>query len=627
MSLGIGIGLFLRSLGSSATDYLLMDRFITTRTGGNVDGTPTEPGPGGSRIVNDGSDLVIVRRKFLDMSEQQLDSVWNDPDIYYGPFGDDLKAVNFMFEQTGSWEDGPVMALASSLRPASPTQEKIGLWHFEIGSGGNLWACPGTEGGPTAMRVTAPNARLRAIRYLVSIIRRPGGGAWFILSGGIYGDGTLVWVADEDDFAGSLYPGISEKKGLFRFDHIYGVKQSGLDADFLTRYGLALDADTFTRADSGSLGSTEAGSKDWTEIDNGGSISSNRLALAGNGGAIFNVGSQPRIIDVDIIPPGSGTIDVRLYFRCASTGAFNNTLSVNVSATAVRLYVNGVQVRSAPYGVTHGITNRLRVIDWGDTVRVYVNSDLAFEEPESTNVDASHYYVGLYRYTSDAGTVHDNIRCWPASVIQPSSLGAVPDAPTGTGGAVDSDDFTDGDGVALTTHNADWTTAWVDTTWEINSNKARMVDTAKRGAALQETGLTDVEVEADVTLPIEESTVDPKRDWWCGLFTRWTSTNTYIHARLIHGSDREIEVRQYIGGVDSLISMAKMGAGNLEPGSTHNFRLAVKGEEVSAYLDDELTNTARTTLLTGTKVGIGVAEPAQLIGQPSWDNFQYRNIA
>lgn len=604
--------------GAPPIVYLIHDRFTTARAAGAVDGTAAEPGPGTRDVTDTANAVSITDRKYLFGSNGT--NVWNDPDLSYTP-GGQIMAASFQFLYNGASGTGPGMLISPTERPANPAVTGLG-GYADSNVGGA--AAGGLYAIPLNLPVTSPLVRFRCIPYILHVIRRPSGGAWLILAGGIYGNGTLLWVEDTDDIVADTYLGITSKAGNIEFDTVRAIAAAALVSPFTTDFGAALSRDTFTRPDSTSLGSTEVGGQAWAEWGGGASITNNALTCVNGGGALIDLGVLPRIIDVDVVVPAGEQMAASITFR--SNAARTESLLFYSAWFGGALYIDGANVQGGPGVLIAGQTNRMRVVDFGDHIKCYVNNGLAIDYSSAAHYDLAHTHIGVGAHSDwPAGGVADNFRVWPVALVPPAVLGTVPPPAAGTGVALFSDDFTNVDGTLLSAHNAAWTVinsgSW-DGVFSIQGNKVQMADPGL-GCAVVDVGTADMEVEADITLPDTEPT--GADEWMCGLVARWTDELHQINARLIYTSGREIECWQAGGVGDGLICMMKVGVGNLEKNTTYNLRLAVAGDTFSVYLNDVLMGQTRTGLLTGTKGGIAVTHDVVGAGNiPKWDNFSVK---
>jgi hypothetical protein len=257
-------------------------------------------------------------------------------------------------------------------------------------------------------------------------------------------------------------------------------------------------------------------------------------------------------------------------------------------------------------------------MDYGDRIECLVNGVSWLQANSTTGV--ANTYAGI---SSEAGTsTFSEMAAYPASATLPAAFGPPAEVPAGKGSALTTDAFTAADGTALATYSASWTAH--AGTWEVNTNRARMTAVGN-GYATRSTGAAGVdhEVRADILTP--NTTPTYPTDWYAGVFARYTDASNYVHARFLYQTNSpEVEVWQKNAGVATLIGYINLGTGNLAPNTTRNLRLAVQGAQVAAFLDGECVVQAVTTVLTGTRAGIGVDDSGTKSGQPAFDNVEVR---
>lgn len=596
--------------GGGGTPYLLLDEFTTALTAGNVNGTAAEPGAGARSVADTGSDLSLASGRLVVVDGAES---WNDPKIWYGPWARALVGgVTARVRLRGTTSIGPGLFVAGSNAPADPTTGAYGLYPS---STINLRAAQAGSGN-----LQSVGTRLRSIDYQLTVIPRPGGGAWAVISGGIYGDfpnGTLIWVADTDSIT-DLYAGLSNNVGGWFADDFRVENAAGFASLWGSRNSQALLADSFTGANGTIEGrNAEVGSGSWHITSSTAAISSNKLAYGTGtvGLAIANAGSVSRIIRTKVTTPASGIIQVGIAFRSASDGS-TYVRFVTTAADACAIAFGGSTLYSGAITTLEASTTYiLTVVDWGTHVTAYIDGTNVTGIIATTD-NNDQTYAGPRTGGSDNGSLFDDFECWPSSVTLPSAIADFPAPPAGSGAALASDAFTDDDSTPLSTHDADWVTSGGD--WEINSNKARISAADTAGLAVQDVGTDDHQSEVVITLPA----APVADDWFCGPVARYTDANNYLMARYIYQSNSpEVEIIQLVGGSASVIAFVNLGAGKLAGSSTHTLALAVKGDEAAAYHDGELVCQVKLgALLTGNKCGVGIQAPAE--GQPTFDDWE-----
>lgn len=582
------------------------------------------PGPGRETIIDSGGNLAI------DATQQRLavaggTAAWNDPSLWATFDATTFGAAAVLVRLAGASNAGPALILHSAAN-ANPTSAGMGL-HFETPQ----WS---PAGGSASYLVSKPDTRVRAIDYMLIVVRRAGGGAIVAISGGVYGvfpSATLVWLYDSDSIAATAYVGLTNNAGAWRAKQLRDAQLSHLPAALTTRYGMAAAADTFTRADASLSGSsTEVGALTWAIFGSGGAnIVSNKATTITAQWTVATVplATVPNIIEVSVTTPASGAIWAGVVFR--GDNSTNNCLIFRLEAAVWRLEKRtgasggtGTTINQSAFSTAFSTTYRLRVIDYGTSMRLFIDGVEAQIGGVSDTTLNTQTHCGFTRAaTADNGSTFDNFAAYGAITL-PTELGPFTAPPVGTGAATITDTFTGTDGTALATYNAAYTT-FSSGSWQINSNKARMTAAATQGYAVRDTGLNDHEVSVDITLPAAPGGSSP--DWFIGVVARCADASNFVFARYLYQSNSpEVEVFQTVAGVATLMAFVNLGTSNLLGGTTHTLRVAVKGREVAAYHDGELVAQGFTDVTSGTKAGFGV--DANTTGQPTFDNLSIKAI-
>ena len=599
------------------SDYLLRDEFTTARAAGSVNGTPCEPGPGTRLLADTAGSVTIADGKLV---AGDGTGGYNDPALWSAAqVRADVGALSAVLRPTGtaggSNDIAGMLLIDPSNAPANPLLTSMGLYQWTP-----RWRIP-------QLGTSVPNGattRLRCIDYLGAVIPRPSGGAWVAVSGGIYGtfpSATLLWVYDtgSDD---PIYVSLQNHIGAAYYDLWTVLKASKLAAAYTTRYGAALAADTFTRAD-GALGNTEVGNLAWTQTLNQFSIGSGKLVHSHGTGLKFCLVTTPtvaRIIEWTIRTPAAGYFETDVVFRYAnSSNHFACRLDSTVPSYTIYKVVGGslTTLSTGAAAFAANTTYRLVVVDTGSVIRFYANNTDIVGVDVADSALNTNCGVGLLINIDDDGTTWDNFAAWPGTVTLPTELGPFPSIPNGTGAATISDAFTAADGTDLTTYNADWVQA--SNTWEVRNNKAQMTAAAQEGFAVRETGMTNMEVSAAITTPATTDTYPI--DWYCSVIARYTDATHFLQARFLYQDNSpEVELVENNGAGANVVCMVALGANALAVSTAYTLRLAVVGAEIAVYLDGEQVIRHVATLLTGTKAGIA-AYGATQVGQPAWDDF------
>lgn len=519
---------------------------------------------------------------------------------------------------------GPLIGYAASASPSFPTG--VAGVYFDFSGVGQHWKIATTN-----VIATKPGTNVRSIDHQIAVIPRPGGGNWVFVSGGVYGTwptGTLLWV-DDTEAGDPLYALLANSSGTWSADFVQILRVGQLPPAFTTRYGPASAGDTFTRADGGLAGTiSEVGALTWTVTGPGTpTIAANVVNMGtGNNNAYLTPSTQPRIIQCTFNTAATGGIFGGLLFRVNADGRY---MLFNISSTIFTIYEIGTGgagiLTQAGASIANGTAYRLTVIDWGTHIRTLVNGADVFGILTATAFSNTSTGVGFQRTTpNDNGSTFDDLVTWNATYTLPTVV-RVPLPPNGIGAALISDTFTDADATNLATHVPDsGGSPWQvnSGSMQINANKARVNAAATLGIATLDSGNSDHEVSADITTPTT-SPVWPI-DWFAAVIARYTDANNYLFARFLYQTNApEIELYNIIDGVSNLLAFIQLNTGNLLPNTTYNLRFAVVGSQIAAYFNNETTPAVQgaTTLLAGTRVGIGVVSAGFLSGQPSWDNF------
>lgn len=373
--------------------------------------------------------------------------------------------------------------------------------------------------------------------------------------------------------------------------------------------GMAIVADRFNRAD------TTNDNASWDAVDGGGvwGITSNQAYLVSNSGgqaqASLDAGTDDNVILVVTQTAVGGNNSGVVMNRVSGTREINiapyGDSSLRVDS------INGGYATLATGGpyMQNGTTSRWVVMRQGNQYRYWVNGnasqDVIWPVTDSfQDSPGTHYGISTYN-GPDTGVRWDNIAVYPLIMSVPSQLTASdagrPHLPEWTGAeAGPSDTFTNSDGTALATHNAQWSIQTGGYT--IQSNRA-LGTASTRSIAYLDAGADDYSVEADLVTPGSGTT------FRAGLIVRRTDSNNYVVIRLFmdpsqSGND-EIEVEFWIGGSSSVFQKCYLND-YYALSSTYNLRAEVIGDQLTVYLDDvrQLDVYLPTALQSGQYVGL-----------------------
>jgi hypothetical protein len=554
-----------------------------------------------TKTDTEGKTSVVAQRALFNGGKAS--PAWDDPRLTYGPLTrSSLGAFTALLRLTNNSDDGPRV----SLSPSSSNSSAAGSSHV-------TYDYPDHLGAWTANRL-----RGRAIDYLYVVVPRPSGGFWRFISGGEFGNfptATLVGISDTETDA-TLYAHIANRNSVFYVDNAAVLDTGSLPAALATRYGPSLGADDFGSGSSLSGRNTPFGTKAWTVVSGTAGISGGNATLSSGSCAQFNAGAVPRVIEGYLTRSDSGS-RAMLYFRGNNTDAGSWRVKAEFDRVSVH-NASGLVDQTGAIAFTEDVAYHVRVVDYLTYLEVFVNGTRYLQITNSTGNTNTRVGVGCENGTGLCAEV----ACYPATVTLNSDFGPYTAVPQGQAGALFSNTFTGSNGVALSTHDSAWTAH--TGTWVINTNRIRMSTAGVNGIASRSTGSAGVahEIKADILLP--STTPVYPIDWFPAVFARYTDVDNFIMARFLYqDTSNEVELWQHVGGTGTLIGYTNLGVSQLAPSSTHNLALAVSGAEAAAYMDGLLVVQATTTVLTGSRAGIGVDDNLPN-GQPSWDNVEIR---
>lgn len=240
---------------SAAWTYLLRDLFTTDRAAGAVNGTASEPGPGGNRIATDTNSKISIASGLLTFATGAAnnDGVWLTTSV--------ARAYKntLVWKVTPSDTNGIIRVGWDSNTSGSINDALV------FDASGVLKIIPN---GGTAITVGA----YTATTYYVAAEMRATGIYWYIY-GGAFAKWQLLWITAAGTGAGYGAVQAGSATSVFTADFMHAIAGLGF---------APLCYDTFTRAD-GAIGSSETTGPDgqttpslsWT----GGAISSNKNVI------------------------------------------------------------------------------------------------------------------------------------------------------------------------------------------------------------------------------------------------------------------------------------------------------------------------------------------------------------
>jgi len=595
--------------------YIVRDDFTDTLAAGNVNDTAATPGPGTRDVTDSADKLALTSNDYLSITAGT--GAWNDPVIAYDEPLTRGEGALLSVQRYRVNSQGSGVFLNPAAKPAAP------------GTGGYGYQLDATAGGLYGA-IGGSNRVIRSVEYtgknnadhLAVIVPKPTGAYVLLAASHLHGrdKARLLWV-DEAGTDATLYAGLagytSGTQGEVYSKSIRIVPARNLPRHWLTQWGLATAYDEFTRAD-GAIGTSTSGHV-WTNIRGTFEIAGNKVkpTVTGWSVAAIETGRSDGWFEIDFTLSASGWQGV--VFRAVDDEnywAFVYRVSTNIAQLYKWINNTATGVTNTPMSLTAGTTHRLRVLAHGTRINCYIDDTYCVT---TTSSDLQTATIAGVTSFNDITATGDNFAVWPLTVDLPYALEFPVAAPEGKGAALQTDTFTDTDGTALATHNALWTVG--AGTWEVQGNKAQQTAADAVGHVVMDAGTSDHEAEVTITMPADTPTTG---DWFPTVLVRYTDANNYVFGRLLYQSNSpEIEIFERVGGVTSgLLSAVNLGAGGLAANTEYTLKVAIKGQEVAAYLDGVLRIQTTTTVTTGNYAGFGTLGANE--GQAKWDDWTLR---
>lgn len=381
-----------RFLGGGRVKYLLRDEYTTTRAAGAVNGTATEPGPGGNRAATDTESKLIVSGNDLVLTGGKSSPAFADPRCSYDSIA---RAAGRMFLASVHLIRGTLAFGLSYTTTGTPGSAIMyfadGLLTLRASSNPSLPALTKGEMYDFALSLRAT-------------------GVFVFIRGGVYTDWTLLLAAATDNSA-TLYPILSNYDGqaAMRWMRIPDALWSPAP----------VASDSFNRA-NGVLGSTDGAGH--PEANGGSGVAwtthAGTWAIATNKAAASDVAGAAAIATID-----AGAVDVEAdaYVTFSGAGGVGVVLRYVDTSNYVACYHDGTNIKLdkvvagsvTNVATTANTTNTklLQVRAAGTKFRVYYNGALIGSE--STISDAalqSGTRHGLF--TTGTGHTIDYMTCW-----------------------------------------------------------------------------------------------------------------------------------------------------------------------------------------------------------------------
>lgn len=555
--------------------------------------------------------------------------VWTDPRLRdtTGRTRSSLGGVTAMVRFTNSGGGGPALSLHPNTAPTDPTITGSGvkfihpyIWNRDPSNTQNNNLSPG--GG-----------LMRSIDYIIHILVRATQGYLVAISvptgsaGGpfpVYPQARIIWVEDDGSDA-TLYDQIAGFDGKWHADRIVLFDAAELPVPLSTQYGATTASDLFTGTNGANINgrATATGSKTWT-LTGTGTIQSNAARLSTAASATFNAGTAPRTITARARINASGA---RACITWRGTGTFASAWKFKLENTLISVHnTSGVVVQTGAVGGTVNTYYHMRIVDEGNLMRFYLNGR-EFLSTSST-AGATNTFVGIASDTGSGQVEFDEFSVYPQEITVPATLGPFQECPARFGAAVFTEPFTAPDGTPITTYNSQLNIR--SGTWQILAGKIRMTAPSVNGIITRSVSNigTDHGVFADITLPSGAiPDYNAGLDMFPAVFIRYSDQNNWIMARLLYqkiGSNdpsNEVEVWQNNAGSKTLIGYINLG-NIFVPGSVRNLGICALGNQVSAWLDNEVVVQCTTTVTLGVNAGWGIDDNGPY-DQPQWDNVTF----
>jgi len=555
---------------------------------------------------------------FLNFLAPKGSPAWSDPALYSVPAFARQGGLTLSTTMRATVSDvqGPYALFSPSRFPANPATVGYGTGLDSFGGNGgrNLHFGALTPNGT----ISYNNVVAQGGDYVLATTLRPTGSYHFVIGDqmGAYPTGTLLWVNDTGSDP-SLYTGLDATAGSA---YVTDTKVQTLGGAFASQYGLAVAADTFNRQDSASLGTLEVGGATWT--NNGLQLVSHALVpAAGQSGPVsasFNAGVSEGLYEVSFTTPSSPAADLSLYFRYQDSANWLRVRCANW-AIFVEKSLGGVQSTLYATGATScapSTTYRMVIRAHGSAITSWLNNvNMEFSDPgvtDSSLLSATGVQVEIGN--NGAAPTINKVAVWPKQVTFPADFDAYPTKPDQGPVTLFRDVFTDTNGTRLQNHTPQTGGPWTENlgVWTITNND--VAPAAPNAIATVDVGQSDYSMASTIDLS-SGTGWSSVNGWEFGPVFRYQDPNNYVFARYLwQNASPEIEIFEIRNGQGRLLN-AKNITGLVSLGSTHVMRVSVVGQQIAVYSDGVFIESATTTLLTGTRVGLAVEDqPVNMSG-------------
>lgn len=310
-------------MGRAPVRYLLLDRFITDRAAGAVDGTAPEPGPGGARVVTDTNSKLSIVNGVLSFATGGAGA--GNPGLWYATTPGRVLGKTILCD---------VNVAAAGIEIGFDTDQASNIQNAIIFTGG------GNLSFRNVSLTAATGVYSTGVDYKVAIVQRVSGIGIYI-KGGAFANWSLLMIGDSQ-MSANVFPGLSvtTTTAVLVADNLRIPDRLFIFAP--------LASDSFNRAD-GPLGSTDGAGH--AEANGGGG-----LAWAGDTWSISgNAAINTPTLGADVIVNGDFDTDTDWtkgagWTISGGTGVATTVAGTDLSQTVAPLTV-GVW-----YRVTYDIT-------------------------------------------------------------------------------------------------------------------------------------------------------------------------------------------------------------------------------------------------------------------------------
>lgn len=500
---------------------------------------------------------------------------------------------------------------------------------FRIVGGSSIYAYE--PDGTTTLLLQEADNPIKAVRYQLGITLNEGEGAvyWiaamqdYVVAGTEWDleaapDARILWVS-QIGTANEYFPTIRNDGAVSESAAWEDVRLLDISG-WAGTDGMAIVADRFDRAD------TTNDNARWDAVDGGGTfgISGNKAYLVSSGGgqnqASLDAGTDDNVILAVKQTTGSSSVGNSGVIMSRVSGTREINLAPYNDASIRMDSINGGYATLATGGpyITTNDTLRWIVMRQGNQYRYWVNGaptqDIVNPTTDSFQ-DSPGTYYGISTYAGpDAGVTWDSIAVYPLLLTLPAALQTTAlDTPT-VGDNLETKAFTDTNGTALTTHDADWSVG--AGTWTIQSNRASVSGSGDLYAYLS-AGQADYQVTVDVI-------VGTLGDLRAGLILRRADASNMMRVRLFvdtaQPDNDEIEIETVISGSATVVQKCYLNNYFASAG-TYELKCQVEGDVLYVYLDSVLHLVYYIPSSLSSGQGVGLYREGTVDDGATFDDF------